>query len=218
MKRILLAVFGLALLSSCTYAPLKTRKFYSDAKKQNYDVIVVPGVPFEDGEWSRLMKARVYWAKILIDEGIAENVMFSGSSVYTPYYEAEIMALYGKAIGIPAEKIITENKAEHSTENIFYSYKKAKLLGFEKIALATDPIQGRSLQGFIKRSVSEEIDMVPIIFTRLKKMESEMIDPKIDFSLAYNEDFVSITERESFIKRLNGTRGKNLESSAYEKE
>jgi uncharacterized SAM-binding protein YcdF (DUF218 family) len=30
------------------------------------------------------------------------------------------------SIGIPRENIFTETKAEHSTENIYYSYKKAQ--------------------------------------------------------------------------------------------
>lgn len=212
-----LALIALAFLSSCAYAPLKSRKLYSDASKKTYDVIVVPGVPFEDGEWSRLMKARVYWAKILMDNGIAKNVMFSGSSVYTPYFEADIMALYGEAIGIDPNHIYTETKAEHSTENIFYGYKKAKLLGFESVALATDPIQARSLQGFTKRSVSKDVDIIPIIFRKLKRIESEMKDPRIEYSTAFNEDFISITEREGLLKRLNGTRGKNVQNEAYDK-
>ena len=55
--------------------------------------------------------------------GMAKNVMFSGSAVYTPYYESKIMALYAEAIGIPKERIYIETEAEHSTENIFYSYR-----------------------------------------------------------------------------------------------
>ena len=217
LKQLLLTMVSMAFLSACAYAPLKSRKLYSDAvKHQKYDVIVVPGVPFEGDEWTPLMKARVYWAKILIDEGIADNVMFSGSSVYTPYYESEVMAMYAKAIGIPQNKIYTETKAEHSTENIYYSYLKAKELGFNSVALATDPIQGRSLQGYTKRNVSKDIAMIPIIFSRLHKMEPDMKNPSIDYMAAYNEDFISIKEREDFLKRLNGTRGKNVDISDNE--
>jgi hypothetical protein len=46
----------------------------SDARDQTYDLVVVPGVPLENGKWSRTMKARVYWSKYLYDQGIAKNI------------------------------------------------------------------------------------------------------------------------------------------------
>ena len=107
------------------------------AEKESYDLIVVPGVPFENYVWGKTMKGRIYWSKYLFDKGIARNIMYSGSAVYTPYYEAEIMKMYAVAIGIPADHVFTELKAEHSTENIYYSYQKAKKLGFTRVALAS---------------------------------------------------------------------------------
>lgn len=116
----------LLFFSSCYFNSRKAAGLLKDAEKKTYDIIVVPGVPLVNGQWSDVMKARVYWSKYLFDKGIARNIMYSGSSVYTPYKEGEVMAMYAKAIGIPAEHIFTETKAEHSTENIYYSYKKAK--------------------------------------------------------------------------------------------
>jgi hypothetical protein len=66
-------------------------------------------------------------------KGSAKNVMYSGSSVYSPYYEGEVMAMYAAAIGIPKEHIFTETKAEHSTENLYYGYHKSRKLGFKKL-------------------------------------------------------------------------------------
>ena len=136
---------------SCSFSAKATRQLLQKAENSGpADVIIVPGVPFENGKWDRIMKGRVYWSKYLFDRGVAKNIMYSGSSVYSPYYdsavytayyEAEIMAMYAKAIGIPAKNIYTETKAEHSTENAYYGYKKAKQLGFEHIALASDPFR-----------------------------------------------------------------------------
>jgi hypothetical protein len=71
-----------------------------------YDVIIVPGIPFEkDKDAGMIMKARVKWASYLVTRGIAKNVIFSGSAVYTPYTESRIMALYAIELGIPAERI-----------------------------------------------------------------------------------------------------------------
>ena len=94
---------------------------------------------------------RVYWAKFLFDKGIAKNIMFSGSSVYSPYYESIIMSMYAEAIGIPKENIFIETKAEHTTENVYYSYKKALELGFKNIAVASDPFQTKMVSRFTRK-------------------------------------------------------------------
>jgi hypothetical protein len=143
--------------------------------------------------------------------------MYSGSAVYSPYYEAEIMALYARELGIPESHIYTETKAEHSTENIYYSYHKAKSLGFDKIALASDPFQTKMLKRFMRIRVNSDVRLIPFVIDTLKKLEPEMIDPPINHQQAFKNDFVSILERESFWKRLKGTRGKNLDTSAYRK-
>ena len=176
---------------------------------------IVPGAPFEGGKWGRIMKGRVYWAKFLYDKGIVKNVMFSGSSVYTPYTEAIIMAMYAEAIGIPRDHIFTETKAEHSTENIYYSYQKAKQLGFKNIALASDPFQTKMLRKFTRRKVDPTIQFIPFVVDTLKQMQPGMQDPEIDFQAAFVPDFKSITKRESFWKRLRGTMGKNIDSNQH---
>ncbi len=210
----ILALSSVLMLSSCISSRSGTR-LLNEAKNQTYDVIVVPGVPLENGKWSRIMKARVYWAKYLYDQGIARNIMFSGSAVYTPYVEAEVMALYAQALGIPANHIYTETRAEHSTENIYYGYRKAKKLGFNHIALASDPFQTKMLKSFTRKKVSNEVGFIPIVFDTLKVMEPAMIDPEIDFSRIEVKNFTALPERESFWKRFRGTRGLNLDEKAY---
>src|SRR5579871_1824586 len=162
------------------------------------------------------MKGRIYWSKYLFDHGIAKNIMYSGSSVYSPYYEGEVMALYAKALGIPAEHIFTETKAEHSTENIYYSYKKAKKLGFITIALASDPFQSKSLRKFIRKKIDAEVAVIPMVIDTMKMIEPTMTDPEIDYQKAYNPNFISLTKREGFWKRLRGTMGKNMDTHVYD--
>ena len=212
---IAIAVFSLSLpvLNSCSYSQKSARRLLAKSGTTVYDVIVVPGVPLENGKWSRTMKGRVYWAKYLYDRGIAKNIMFSGSAVYTPYYEAIIMGLYATALGVPAGHVFYETKAEHSVENIYYSYKKAKALGFNKIALASDPFQTKSLSRFTRKRISPDIVMLPMITDTLKMLEPSMTDPVIDVDRAFNKDFISIKKREGFIKRLKGTMGRNIRDS-----
>lgn len=156
------------------------------------------------------MKGRVYWAKYLFDKGMVKNIMFSGSAVHTPWFEGKIMALYAKAIGIPETNIFTEDDAEHSTENIFFSYKKAREMGFAKIAFASDPIQSKALRRFIKQKVSAEIALIPMVYNYLREIDSEMFDPQIYTVSALAQNFVPLRERERFQKRFNGTLGKNI--------
>lgn len=203
------------LLNSCSFSAKTTERYYKKALTQSYDMIAVPGVPFTEAGWDSTMKARVYWAKHLYDKGIAKNIMFSGSSVYSPYYEGEIMALYAIAIGIPKENVFTETKAEHSTENLYYVYLKSKKLGFTDIALATDPFQAKQLKRFARLRIGENTGIIPIVFDTLRKIQPFMADPKIDYQKAFNNNFVSIKSRESFWKRLRGTMGKNIDYNAY---
>ena len=207
-KGILLLVC-IIFLQSCSFIfTPSSEKLYSKAvKNQPYDAIIVPGLPFEGDTWDDLLKARIYWAYYLHSNGIAKNVIFSGSAVYTPYVEAEIMAMYGEALGIPKENIFMEKRAEHSTENLYYSYQLAKDQGFEKIGLATDPWQGRFLY-FFARKKHIPVTYIPAQFDSLIDMFK--VDPVIDFSKAYVENFVPITKKESFFERLKGTSGKKI--------
>lgn len=204
------------LIASCSFSDKTTSQYLNKALTKTYDVIAVPGVPFTEIGWDSIMKARVYWSKWLFDKGIAKNIIYSGSSVYTPYYEGEIMALYAIAIGIPKEHVFTETKAEHSVENLYYSYLKSKKLEFNSIALATDPYQAKQLKRFARVRISAEVGLIPIVFDTLRSMHPVMIDPVIDYQQAYNKNFVALTSRQSFWKRLRGTLGKNIDYNAYQ--
>lgn len=212
LSTILSAIF---LLNSCSFSNKTTERYYKKALTEQYDMIAVPGVPFTEAGWDSTMKARVYWAKHLYDKGIAKNIMFSGASVGSPYFEGEIMAIYAIALGIPKEHVYSEIKAEHSTENLYYVYLKSKKIGFTRIALATDPFQAKQLKRFAKKRIGEDVGIIPIVFDTLRKMQSFMINPQIDYRQAYDSNFVSLKSRESFWKRLRGTMGKNIDYSAY---
>jgi len=201
-------------LSGCTFfRPGPNKLFKRALKNQPYDVIIVPGVPFIDTAWSTAMKGRVIWAAYLINKGIAKNVIFSGGPVYSPYIEARIMSLYAQQLGVPKEKIFTEEKAQHSTENIYNSYWMAKKMGFTKIAVASDPFQSNLLMGFTKRRFKLPIAHIPYVIDTLARIDD--VYPKIDPSSARVENFKSIIETQTMRQRFRGTRGKNIK---FEKE
>ena len=101
-----------------------------------------------------------------------------------------------------------EIKAEHSTENVYYSYYLAKRLGFEKIAIATDPFQAKMLKGY-PRKIKLKIDFIPFLMDSLRTMEKKE-NIKIDAEKAKVKNFSSIVDRQSRYKRLWGTIGKNI--------
>jgi hypothetical protein len=49
----------------------------------------------------------------------------------------------------------------------------------------------------------------------LEKMKPLMSDPAISYQHLYIQDFVPITSRESFRMRFRGTRGLNIDTTAY---
>ncbi|MCB0755368.1 MAG: YdcF family protein [Flavobacteriales bacterium] len=199
-----LVVFAIIGIASCN----STRSAFEAAKpRMPFDAVIVPGVPF-DTAWSDVMRARVLWSHYLYTEGLTKNVIYSGSAVYSPYIESRIMAEYAKELGIPEENIFTEERAEHSTENVFYSYYLAKDLGMENIALATDPFQTKMVKSFAKKK-KLDIAYVPAMFDVIG-INYGGTSVNIDPSAARVENFVPLPEREGFFKRFAGTMGKNL--------
>jgi uncharacterized SAM-binding protein YcdF (DUF218 family) len=204
------------LLCGCMFSSKTQQRLFAKVKDRQFDLIIVPGIQFENNSWNRTMKGRVYWSKYLFEKGIAKNIMYSGSAVSTPYCEAKIMAQYALALGIPAGHIFIETRAEHSTENVYYSYKLAKKMGFKTIALATDPFQSKQLRRFIRKKVDSDLAIIPFVVDTLKVIEPGMVDPLIDYKQSFKEEFISLKDRESFWKRLRGTRGLNMDKHVYD--
>jgi uncharacterized SAM-binding protein YcdF (DUF218 family) len=121
------------------------------------------------------------------------------------------MAMYGRQLGIPKSAIFTETKAEHSLENVYYSYNLARKMGFKKIALATDPFQSRMVKRPAKR-MNVDIDFIPFSVKMLDTLNLERLkNISIDSQNAYVKDFVSLEERKNFFQRLKGTLGRNID-------
>lgn len=198
----------LIFLSSCFISQKNCQEAYTSAKAEPaYDAIIVPGIPHNGVSWQRPMLMRVRWAEHLYEQGVTGNIIFSGSSVYSPYNEAQIMASYAREMGIPGADVYVEPNAEHSTENVYYSYRIAKSEGMQRIALATDPFQAKSLKKFIRKH-DLPIDIIPIVFDTLSVLDHS--EPSINPEDSRVSEFVSIKERESFFTRLGGTFGKHI--------
>jgi len=205
---IMMSISAMLLGSMNLFAKSPDKTIAQVEENAPYDAIIVPGVPYNDEDWSRVLMGRIYWSYYLYKNGYAKNIIYSGSAVYTPYVESKIMAMYGEKMGIPGKSIYTETDAEHSVENVYYSYHMAKDLGFKKIALATDPYQSKWMEGPSKR-MDVMIDFIPFSTDLLDTMD--IPEYEIDEEKAYVEDFVSLTERKNFFQRLKGTLGRNID-------
>lgn len=216
LKRILLFFLVFALISIvliyCSVKGHVTRSYEQAKKDRPYDVIIVPGVPYEEHESSALvMTMRVFWAKHLYDSGYTRNIIFSGSAVYSPYIEGIAWKTVADSLGIPPDHTFSETKAEHSTENAYYGWKMAKSMGFQKIALATDPFQSRSLESFIKKYCPGMMSL-PAVGEVLNLHDRKI--PVIDPQGAFVQNFVPLPKREGFWERWRGTMGQRVKEEA----
>ena len=197
----------IGLLTHCSFSRYASTLYTEANIEKPFDVIIVPGVPYEPNNVSSVMQLRILWAKHLYDNGYTKNIIFSGSAVYSQFIEAVAMKVIADSLGIPSDHTFTESKAEHSTENVYYSWKMAKSMGYRKIALATDPFQSIMLRSFIKK-YCHDVKSVPVVLEMISLTDNPL--PVIDTISAYVNNFVSIVDRESFWKRFAGTRGKRI--------
>ena len=200
IKILLLILITSTTLSSCLNGYFIPKRQLKYAKQfAPFEVIIVPGIPYKpELGWDYTMQTRVLWGVHLYKEGLAENIIFTGSNVYSPYYESEIMRLYALELGVPDSVIYTEKEAKHGVENMYYSYIMAKDLGFEKIALATDPAQNLQI-GYYGRPFADHVVLMPadVDLLQVPYADSIVIDPLE----AYGADFTTY-EDEPLINRL----------------
>jgi uncharacterized SAM-binding protein YcdF (DUF218 family) len=196
------------LLTHCSFSHYAKKSYEKAAREKPFDVIIVPGVPYEKENTTSVMKMRIYWAKLLYDSGFTKNIIFSGSAVYSPFVEGIAMKVIADSLGIPSNHTFAETRAEHSTENVYYSWKMAKQMGFQKIALVSDPFQSRLLRSFAKK-YCPGIKAIPVVFDQLQIDDDKPL-PRIDTTTAFRPDFVSIMHRESFWQRFTGTMGRRI--------
>jgi len=211
MKRLIPTVL-LAIATMLSGCKLITHIQYGTALREApFDVIIVPGFPYyeEQEKVNFIHRLRILWAYHLIETGVAENVMFSGGAVHTPYIESEIMSQYASSLGVPDEKIYVEDMAEHSTENLFYGYALARKLGFENIAVATDPFQAQ----LIKRNTEQDelhVNYIPAKAAWVMRKYKDVDLVLNDACLAYEDDFTPLAERISKKERKLGTAGERF--------
>ena len=207
MKKILIgfvavsfAIAGIVYIASWNLKRTTTATYSRNAVNAPYDVIIIPGIPYDTARQNILLKVRIFWAKSLFDKGIAKNIIFSGAAVHTPWVEGKVMKIIADSLGIPASHTFTEDKAKHGNENIYYSCKLAQQLGFKKIALATDQYQNSFLVSFIK-NIKDGIAELPVTVDSFPVYEKRHL-PVIDAREAFVNNFIPLNKKESRWQRV----------------
>jgi len=127
--------------SSCSLQKLVDKRNAKSFAKAPFDVIIVPGYPYQSESHPELFNIRMHYAKTLYERGITKNIIFSGAAVHTPFVEGKLMKQFADSLGIPSANTFEENYARHSNQNLVKGKRMAKKLGFKKIGVATDPFQ-----------------------------------------------------------------------------
>ena len=177
-----------------------TRSIYKNALLHApFDVIIVPGIPYNSAQSNYMLKVRMHWAVTLYKRGITRNIIFSGAAVHTPYVESKAMQIIADTLGLPVEHLFCETRAEHSSQNLLYGWQLAHQLGFKKIALATDAFQSYFLGDFIVQR-TPDVFQLPLAADSLDIYAKPL--PAIDARQAEVNNFVPLEQRESRWERF----------------
>lgn len=104
-----------------------------------HDAVIVLGCPSQaDGSPSPCQVARADIAAALYQAGLGRRFITSGGAVQNRFVEAEALRDLLLARGVPAGAILTEPRAEHTDENIYYSSRLMAQQGWDDALVVSD--------------------------------------------------------------------------------
>lgn len=168
--------------------------YHQSISNAPFDVVIVPGLPYDTGNINPLFKARMLWAKELYETGVARHIIFSGSAVHSPYVEGMVMKIMADSMGIPTRHTFIEDKALHSTENVAYGVALAHSMCFKNIAVATDPIQMMVLKKYT-RDNHARVSLLPFSMKSMAAYYKASF-PQVNAEDAFVENFIPLKQRE----------------------
>jgi hypothetical protein len=104
-----------------------------------HDVIVVLGCPSEDdGTVSACQLRRAALALALKDAGLGDRFITTGGAVHNAHVEADTLRDLLVARGVAAADVLTDTKARHTDENIYYATRIMKAQGWTNALVVSD--------------------------------------------------------------------------------
>lgn len=105
------------------------------------DVILVLGRQLQQDQPSPVFQARLAHGADLWRQGLAPRILVAGGFTATATRsEAEVGAAWLQQQGIPPETVITEDRSQHTLENLFNVREQVKANGWSKLILVSDPL------------------------------------------------------------------------------
>lgn len=191
---VVLFIFVITVLTVSYFFKQHICQLYSqNVSNAPYDVVIIPGLPYDTPSPNNLFKARMFWSKSLYDNGTVKHIIYSGSAVHTPFVEGEVMRRIALQMGLPSNVVFAETKALHTTENISYCLQLADSLGFKKVAVATDPFQSLFLERHISKN-NLPLAILPFSLDSFKAFDKRQW-PDFDAEKALVKGFVPLKER-----------------------
>jgi hypothetical protein len=170
-----------------------------------YDAVIIPGCPSdEDGALSNCQMNRAAWGAILWQRGLAGAFITSGAAVHSRYVEADAIAAGMVALGVPADRIWLEPNALHTDENMYFSLRIARALGFARVAVASQKGHAawscRMLEDWGQRDCGAfSVDMSAVVALHpLQRLHAVRTDAM--------PNWLPLVERERAIARASGRR------------
>ena len=72
------------------------------------------------------------------------------------------------------------------------------------------------LNTYTRKYVDDKIGLIPMVLDTMRMIEPFMQDPEINYEQAAANNFIALPKREGFWKRFKGTRGGNVDITAYQ--
>lgn len=124
--------------------------------------VVLGGGVDGDGVLSYSTRRRVRSAVRALQEGRTERLIFSGQrpNPWAPHSTAEMMRRFALALGAAEDRLLVEERASTTFENLRFSFAMAESRRLERLALATDAYhmaRARALAGYFGRDGVEVI-------------------------------------------------------------
>lgn len=134
----------------------------SQKPKQAQAIVVFAGGVGESGKAGQGFDERVEYAADLYKSGYAESLIFSSGYKHA-LKETELMKALAVSLGVPADRIILEDQAKNTYENVIYSKAILDQHHWNKILLISSPYHMlRSQLVFRKAAKDIEVIYTPI--------------------------------------------------------
>ncbi len=111
----------------------------SNTTRQTFDVILVLGTPSRrDGSPSPEQRERVLEGVREWRKGVAPRLVMSGGAAHNGWVEAESMARFAEAQGVPPSAVIVETQAMDTIQNIFYTVALMREHGWQSAEVVSE--------------------------------------------------------------------------------